>query len=175
MRHFRVEEPFPVGWRTAGELHAWRQRYEDAAVVPAPVDVGTAPWRKCLSSNMRRAYVTAQAAHTGEITQTHLLREGDILPFRTGALPLPIWVWRWMVRLAWLTSHPSQRAARDEFMRRVLAVADLLDAEQDDTLVVSHAGMMMYLRKELVRRGYRGPRFSLADHARLYVFERAQS
>ena len=52
------------------------------------------------------------------------------------------------------------------------AIADMLDAERSDTLVVSHAGMMMYLRKELMRRGFRGPKFGVAEHARLYVYER---
>jgi len=41
-----------------------------------------------------------------------------------------------------------------------------------DTLVVSHAGVMLYLRKELLRRGFRGPSFRLAEPGRLYVLER---
>jgi hypothetical protein len=28
--------------------------------------------------------------------------------------------------------------------------------------------MMMYLRKELLRRGFQGPRFGIAQHARVY-------
>jgi hypothetical protein len=32
--------------------------------------------------------------------------------------------------------------------------------------------MMMYLRRELIRRGFDGPKFGVADNARLYVFER---
>jgi hypothetical protein len=39
-------------------------------------------------------------------------------------------------------------------------------------LIVSHAGMMFYLRKELLRRGFYGPKFGIADNGRLYVFER---
>jgi broad specificity phosphatase PhoE len=172
MRHFPVEEPLPTGWRTAAELHEWRQRYDSAGVTPGLIDVGGTAWQKCFSSDLKRAYTTAQAAHAGEITQTPLLREIEVHPFRTGQLSLPVWVWRWMVRMAWLTSHESQRTARDDFRQRVQAVADMLDAEQSDTLVVSHAGMMMYLRRELIRRGFDGPKFGVADNARLYVFER---
>jgi broad specificity phosphatase PhoE len=172
MRHFRVKEPLPVGWRTAGQLYEWRQNYEASEVIAGQIDAGTVMWQKCLSSDLKRAYVTAQAAHTGEILQTPLLRELDANPFRTGRLLLPIWLWRVVLHLAWATSHESQRAARDDFMKRVVAVADLLEAERENTLVVSHAGMMMYLRKELMRRGFRGPKFGLAEHARAYVFER---
>jgi broad specificity phosphatase PhoE len=172
MRHFRVQEPLPSGWRTAGQLHQWRQTYEASDVIPGPVDVGATPWLKCLSSDLRRAYLTAQAAHAGLITQTPLLREMEAHPFRTGGLRLPIWIWRWILHVSWATSHESQRAARDDFRQRMQAAADLLEAEQDDTLVVSHAGTMMYLRKELLRRGFRGPKFGIAEHARTYVFER---
>ena len=172
MRHFPVEESLPTGWNTAAQLHAWRQRYEAAGVIPKPVDVGAIPWRKCFSSDLKRAYITAQAAHAGEITQTPLLRELKAEPFRTGRLALPTRVWRIILHLAWLTSHPVQRASRDDFLQRVRAVSELLDAETEDTLVVSHAGTMMYLRKELLRRGFSGPKFGLAEHARVYVFER---
>jgi broad specificity phosphatase PhoE len=172
MRHFPVVEPLPTGWRTAAELHEWRQRYDGGEVTAGIIELGAINWQKCYSSDLRRAYVTAQAAYTGEITQTPLLREIEVAPFGTGRLSMPVWVWRWMVRMAWLTSHESQRAARDDFRQRVQAVADMLDAEQNDTLVVSHAGMMMYLRRELLRRGFGGPKFRVADNARLYVFER---
>jgi broad specificity phosphatase PhoE len=148
---------------TAGELHAWRQRYDASEVIPGPMDVGAAGvWQKCLSSDLKRACITAQAAYVGEIAQTPLLREIEFVPFRTGRLSLPIWAWRWMVRAAWLASHESQRSARDDFRQRVQSIAGMLDAEQGDTLVVSHAGMMMYLRRELVRRGFRGPKFRSA-------------
>jgi hypothetical protein len=87
-------------------------------------------------------------------------------------LRLPVGGWRLLLRLAWFTGHSSQRAARDEFHRRIKASADLLEQEPVDTLVVSHAGVMFFLRKELLRRGFTGPKFGLAAHARLYVFER---
>ncbi len=173
MRHFRVEEPLPAGWQTAAQLDAWRRKYEASGVVPAPIDMGGGTWQKCLSSDLKRAYVTAQAAHAGPITQTPLLRELEAAPFDTGALRLPTLAWRWILHLAWLTSHPKQRALRDDFQNRIRSVADLLDQEAQDTLVVSHAGTMMYLRKELVGRGFTGPSFGIAEHARVYVYERA--
>lgn len=172
MRHFPVAEGLPTGWMTSKQLQDWRVRYDASDVHPRTVEVGASPWAKCYSSDLKRAYTTARAAHAGEITQLPLLREIDFLPIGTGRLSLPIWAWHWVLRIAWMTSHSSQRAARDEFRQRVLSVADLLDNEVEDTLVVSHAGMMIYLRKELLRRGFRGPEFRIADHAHLYVFER---
>ena len=74
-----------------------------------------------------------------------------------------------------MTGHRSQRSSRDDFLRRVHAVAELIESDDTDVLLVSHAGMMAYLRKELLRRGFEGPKFRIADHARLYVFERRDS
>lgn len=173
IRHFPVQEPWPSGWVTAGYLQDWRVRYDAAEVRSGPIDVGAVTWQSCFSSDLKRAYITAQAAYAGTITQTPLLREVETLPFATGRLRLPLWAWRWCYRLAWLTGHQSQRSVRDDLHRRVRAIADRLEAKPVDTLVVSHAGVMHYLRKELLRRGFHGPGFKLAEHARLYVFERA--
>ena len=163
----------PRGWVTAAELRQWLDDYNAADVTVSAVDLGGIEWAHCLSSDMRRAHVTAQTAFTGPITFSEDLREADVAPFQTGSLRLPIFVWRWMLRLAWATAHRSQRSIRDAFMQRVLRVAEKLAAQDRDTLVVCHAGVMHFLRKELLRRGYTGPRFAMAENARLYIFERA--
>jgi broad specificity phosphatase PhoE len=173
MRHFPVKHGLPSGWVTAQQLMQWRVDYDASEVTQCRIDAGPANWQRCLASDLSRAYVTAQAAYAGPITQTALLREAEFLPFRTGRLLLPVWVWRWVLRVAWMTAHASQRAARDDFRQRVRAVAEMLEADATDTLVVSHAGTMAFLRKELVRRGFRGPGFRIAAHARLYMYERA--
>ena len=173
VRHFPVQEPWPSGWVTSAELQQWRGRYDAADVNGGPIDVRAVAWQRCFSSDLKRAYATAQAAYSEAIIQTPLLREVETLPFATGRLRLPLWAWRWVFQLAWLTGHKAQRPARDDLHRRVRAIADLLEAEPVDTLVVSHAGMMHYLRKELLRRGFRGPNFRLAKHGWLYLFERS--
>jgi len=173
VRHFPVQEAWPSGWVTSADLQQWRVRYDASEPIIGPIDVSAHAWQRCFSSDLKRASVTAQAAYSGTINQTPLLREVETLPFATGRLRLPLWAWRWVFRLAWLTGHKSQRPARDDLQRRVREVADLLESESVDTLVVSHTGMMIFLRKELIRRGFQGPNFRLAEHGRLYVFERA--
>jgi broad specificity phosphatase PhoE len=171
VRHFPVTEAWPSGWVTSDDLQQWRKRYEAAEPIVGPIDVSAVAWRRCYSSDLKRAYVTAQKAYAGTIVQTPLLREAEFLPFATGRLRLPVWGWRTLLRLAWLTGHSSQRATRDEFQNRIRKMADLLEAEPADTLVVSHAGVMFFLRKELLRRGFKGPGYKLAEHAQLYLFQ----
>jgi broad specificity phosphatase PhoE len=172
LRHFPVVEPLPTGWKTAAELDAWQVRYDAAAAIVGAFDLGGIAWQACVSSDAERARVTAAAVFGAAVTHTALLREASLAPFATGGLRLPVGAWRWVLRLAWMTGHRSQRARRDEFRTRVAAAADELCAVQRDTLVVSHAGMMAYLSRELCRRGFIGPRLRDARHATVYVYER---
>ena len=172
IRHFPVEERLPSGLRTAEELHEWRARYEASPATVGPIDVGALPWGCCISSDLPRAVITAKTAFPGPVECTSLLREPEFSQFQTGGLRLPVWAWRCLMGLAWMMGHESQRSCRDDFLGRVSAIADAIEARNADVLVVSHAGMMAYLSRELRRRGFEGPKFGIAEHAKLYVFER---
>jgi broad specificity phosphatase PhoE len=172
LRHFPVTQQLPTGWKTAADLQAWIERYDLAETPVGEFDLGGVEWRACIASDMPRTRITAGAVFVGEVGHTELLREAQFAPFKTGGLRLPVWVWKWMLRLTWMTGHSSQRACRDEFRQRVLAVADRLSAIDRDILVVSHAGMMAYLSAELRRRGFVGPKLRIAKHARVYVYEK---
>ncbi len=174
VRHFPVERGFPTGWRTAAELHTWRQEYDASPCIIGAADLRSTTWDECLSSDLDRATATARALFSGAIEKTALLREPDFAEFGTGNLRLPMSLWHWVLRLAWMTAHRSQRACRDEFRGRVLAVADLLERRSGNILVVSHAGMMAYLSAELRRRGFAGPKLRIAKHATLYLYERSR-
>lgn len=172
LRHFPVTEQFPKGWKTAADLQAWIARYDVAEATIGEFDLGGVEWQACVASDMPRTRATASAVYRGEISHTELLREAQLQPFQTGDLRLPVWVWKWMLRLSWMTGHRSQRDCRDEFRRRVVAAADHLTSLNQDTLVVSHAGMMAYLSAELRRRGFAGPKLRIAKHARVYIYKR---
>ncbi|MBL9128700.1 MAG: histidine phosphatase family protein [Verrucomicrobiales bacterium] len=172
VRHFPVRQNFPTGWRTTQELAEWYRSYDLAETHPIPCDLGGIAWRVCLCSDLPRARVTAEALFRGVPEPTPLLREASLEPFATGRLRLPVFVWKWLLRLAWTSGHASQRACRDDMYRRVHGVADRLAAVEVDTLVVSHAGTMSFLSRELRRRGFDGPRLGVAKHARLYLYSR---
>lgn len=172
LRHFPVVEGFPSGWLTAAELHAWRTRYEVSSITPSPPDLDGVGWQVCIASDLTRARQTAAAVFPGSIQFTPLLREVEMAPFRTGPLRLPIHGWKWLYRFAWLSRHPSQRSCREDLNRRIQAITGLLLKAEQDTLVVSHAGVMHFLARELRRAGFTGPKFKVAEHARAYTFKR---
>jgi broad specificity phosphatase PhoE len=174
LRHFPVEQNLPSGWKTSADLQTWRERYDLAETSVSEFDLGGVDWQTCISSDLPRAFITAGAVFQGEVERTPLLREPQLAPFQTGDLRLPVWVWQWMLRFTWMTGHSSQRACRDEFRSRVLAMAERLSGLQQDTLVVSHAGMMAFLSRELCRRGFVGPKLRIAKHATVYIYEKTR-
>lgn len=171
LRHFPVEQDLPRGWRTSEELLAWLKSYDLAATSVGKFDLGRVDWAACISSDLPRARITANAVFRGEVEHTEMLREVQFDVFKTGRLRLPVRAWRWLLRLAWMTGHKSQRACRDDFRHRVLAMADRLCGMNQDTLVVSHGGVMMYLSAELRRRGFKGPKLRMPKHATVYTYE----
>jgi broad specificity phosphatase PhoE len=154
-------------------LQAWRERYDMAETLVGEFELGGVVWQACISSDLPRACITASAVFCGEVERTALLREPEFARFKTGNLRLPLWAWQWLLRLSWMTGHPSQRGCRDEFRGRVLAMADRLSALGQDTLVVSHAGMMAFLSAELRRRGFVGPKLRIAKYATAYIYEKS--
>jgi len=175
VRHFEVKRGFPRRWLTARELQQWRVEYEESSIIPKPVDLGVIPWQRCLCSDADRAVQTAQAIHQGPIVPLAALREVTVQEYGTGRLRLPPVGWRLLTRLAWAWDHPSQRESRRVFFGNLKTVVqEHLQPLREDLLVVSHGGLMWFLRKELIRLGYRGPNFMLAENGKLYVFERTE-
>ena len=173
VRHFEVSLGFPRGWVTARELHEWRAAYEVADIRHRPVALGNHGWARCYCSDARRARETAQAIFPGPVTPLEILREVTVQEYPTGSLRMPLTGWRLLTRLAWALNHRSQREAKQLLLGNVKAVVrEHLESPTEPILLVSHGGIMWFLRRELIRLGYRGPKFSLAENGRLYVFER---
>ena len=173
VRHFKVLMEYPTGRLAADDVMAWFKAYDEAEVQPVDTDLGGINWTRCFASDLPRAVKTAQSIYTGEITYTDKLREIAIHPIWQTSWRLPIWLWVVSYRIAWFTGHKSQKATKLQVKRRVAEIVDTVvhDSEQD-TLIVCHAMLMVYLRKELIKRGFRGPRFGEAENGKLYVFEK---
>jgi len=173
IRHFEVARGLPErGLMTAADVKAWYQEYERSEVTAKEVDLGGIDWRHCYSSSAARAHQTAKAIFPGPIVAMDQLREPDIRQFDTGALKLPFGGWRWLLRLAWMTSHSSQRDVKETFLSNIDGIMETLRSRAPEpTLVVSHAGVMMFLRKAMLRRNFKGPKFGVPEPGRLYVFQ----
>ena len=174
VRHFKVSRPYLTSQRmTPAEFVRWSTAYDDLPVQPAPIDLGGIDWQICYASNLSRAEKTARQIYDGQIVVTDELREIRIAPVWESQLRLPFYAWEMLARLAWYTQHPSQPETRQACFQRASQLLDKALANGDKhILVVSHGGIMWVLRQELLRRGFRGPRFSVPRNGVLYVFWR---
>ncbi|QQE73488.1 histidine phosphatase family protein [Brevibacillus composti] len=71
-----------------------------------------------------------------------------------------------MQRLFW-------QKGRQKRENRAAAVLDrILASGEENVLIVGHGAFMMFMRKELLKRGFRGPALHRPVHGQLYVYER---
>ena len=182
IRHFPVLHPYTTHrWMSSREYQDWLQAYDSAGIRYKDVDLRPEDWQMCYSSDISRALATAQHIYPGEIQVTPLLREISVNPMFDLGVRLPFSTWDGLSHLAWFFSHRSQREGRNQVMERIrsflsgalpgLVRQDVQDG-QKNILVVSHGGLMWYLRSELLRLGFQGERFGRAENGRLYVFEK---
>ncbi|MEK8128067.1 histidine phosphatase family protein [Paenibacillus filicis] len=174
VRHYKVKHSFPkAGFLSPDELTAWFQAYDASDVEMVRTELKGIEWSRCYASNMDRAVKSAKHLYPGPIKVTERLREVAYPDFgHISKRRLHIVAWVLLVRLAWYFSPRVYPEGRAEVRKRAASVLDEIIAQGDgDVLIVSHAALMMELRKELLRRGYSGPRFGTATNGKLYVFE----
>lgn len=175
VRHFRVRKPFPNGrLATQSELMRWFDEFDLADVEGGTVDLAGIQWHRCYSSDLPRAVKTAERIYPGEVTYLRELRE--VRPYPVSSrfdFKLPMRLWSILARIAFSVSHKSQVESMDGFEQRVrLACDEILSHGEENVLVVSHAMVMMQMRRELHSRGFSGAGFGIPAHGILHVFER---
>ncbi|KMJ59883.1 phosphoglycerate mutase [Bacillus sp. LL01] len=172
IRHFKVARGYPNSIVSSQELLSWMEEYDVSEVVKNEVDLGSVEWTKCYSSDLPRAQTTAKAVYSGDIHLLKELREIQLAPVLPSNARLPLRMHLLFIRAAWLFNHKSQPVSRKELTRSLSNTLDNILSSKEKVLIVSHGGIMIFLRKELIRRGYRGPEFKIANNGELYVFER---
>lgn len=173
VRHFKVTRGYPKQlWITSADLTKWVSEYDESDVEEIPVDLGSVTWKSCYSSTLPRARTTAATIYQGKIKETEKLREIDLVPPFRPSFRLPLFLHLVMIRLAWLFKHSSQPESKWETRSRLDEILDQAEKEGKDCLIVSHGGVMDIMRKNLKKRGYKGPYFKIPSNGKLYLFEK---
>jgi len=175
VRHFEVllKKPPRKKVITQSELIDWLEEYDRAEIEKARTSLQDIDWQRCYSSDLPRAITTAREIYKGEIVATEVLRELQLNPIFKKDVKLPYLLWPVIIRVAWLVNHKSQIKYKLESLKRIKDFIDeLLSLHLENILIVSHGAIMIYLRKELKKRGFKGPKFSLPVNGELYVFEK---
>ncbi|MCR8634929.1 histidine phosphatase family protein [Paenibacillus radicis (ex Xue et al. 2023)] len=176
VRHFRVLKQLPEKrWISPEELTRWFDEYDTCDIEIGQTDLSSVEWKRCYSSDLPRAAATAQTIFNGEIIFMKDLREIHYPLFsKMINQPLPFMLWAILIRTAWFINHKCLTENKADVQSRINAALDhILKPEfEEDVLIVSHGALMMNMRKELIRRGFSGPKFSTPENGKLYLFEK---
>lgn len=176
VRHYKVSKGFPRNHLAVGpeELVKWFAEYDEAEIEEGVTDLGGIQWDRCCCSDMPRAVKTAKKIFGESIQPMKELREVphphfDMISKRR----YPFLWWAILTRLSWHFNQEAQREKKEDVQKRIQGVLDriLLDGD-GNVLIVSHAALMMEMRKELLSRGFKGPKFRTPANGALYVFEK---
>ncbi|HYK71607.1 MAG TPA: histidine phosphatase family protein [Pseudoneobacillus sp.] len=169
IRHFRVLHPYPQKKLVeTKELLQWFKDYDEAEIEISEVDLLGVDWKYCYSSDLHRSLQTAEYIFPGEVVKRTELREVPITPFKK-RLKLPFLVWAMLVRLSWMTNKEK----KNEIMKIREGINKLLDealAQKGETLIVSHGALMIFMAKELKKRGFHGPKLGNPQNGKVYIF-----
>ncbi|TKJ87715.1 phosphoglycerate mutase [Paenibacillus sp. CFBP13512] len=171
VRHFKVNKEFPLRqFVTVSELIAWLEEYDIADIHDGTTDLRGFNWGKCFASDLPRAIKTARSIYDGEITIMPELRELTPPSFNTN-IRIPFIGWGVLFKMAPLLSRRYRKMIREVEARINRALDVILSSEEEHILVVSHWALMLYMRKQLVKRGFKGPRMRQVENGKLHVFQ----
>ncbi|HCW52745.1 MAG TPA: hypothetical protein DG753_03180 [Clostridium sp.] len=75
--------------------------------------------------------------------------------FTDTKMVLPLIVWNVIGRLQWLFDNKRQTETRSQTIDRAEKAIDMLEKENDDCIVVTHACFANIFTKQLRKRGYK--------------------
>jgi broad specificity phosphatase PhoE len=169
IRHFRVLQAYPQKKLVeTDEMLQWFKEYDKAEIEKSEVDLLGVDWKYCYTSDLHRALQTAKYIYSGEVVMRTELREIPVTPFKK-RLKLPFLVWAMLVRLSWI----ANREKRIEILKIRQGISNLLDevlVQNGETLIVSHGALMIYIAKELKKRGFNGPKLGNPQNGKVYIF-----
>ena len=152
----------------AGTDMVWESRYDAASFERA---VETERGCSAVGGNVRRIDASAYRVYTGTsragmktaeilfertgpIEATPLLDDVPIRAFRDTGRALPLWLWKAMAEAQWRADSRRQGETRYQTERRVEKLADRLEAESEDCIVICRGLTLSALKTVLRRRGF---------------------
>ncbi len=170
IRHFKVKIKMPEKKLvTPDDVYLWFDEYDKAEVEDGEIDLCGVEWNKCFSSDLPRAVKTAEKICGENLIMMKELRELQLDLLTEKRIRLPFTLWAAIFRIKTFIS----RELMADFKKQIAKAVDhILVQNEENVLVVSHSFAMIYLRKELVNRGFAGPSVNNPVNGKLYVFEK---
>lgn len=172
VRHFKVDIK-PKKYMNSEEYNEYAKLYNLSPVIPNEFFAGNHSFKVCYCSDLSRAITTANTIYKGKIIVTEKLREIPVAARFKVKKKFRLRWWDITSRIAWSFNHPSQPEGKKDTIKRINEFLDEIEKlHEDNVLIVCHAALMYSMRKELIKRGYKGDKFLRAKNGTLYVFDK---
>ncbi|QQZ08978.1 histidine phosphatase family protein [Heyndrickxia vini] len=171
IRHYKVLKDYPKEKRlySAEEVKQWFAEYDVAEIEYRNDPPKTTEWKACYSSPTSRAIKTAKHLYDRDIIELEELQEIAVPVFST-RLKLPFIAWALLIRFANLFNKQTREEINQTKKKINYVLDEISKSNKEDILIISHAALMFYIRKELLKRGFTGPKFTIAKNGELYEF-----
>lgn len=170
IRHFKVKMTYPKKILISKvELNELFRTYNQSdIIVPQKIQISN-NWNQCYSSPLKRAKHTAEYLHQDTIYINHHLQEIEALDLLKGNMKLPLVLWAILLRYK---TFSNKTLMKKHELNIQLFINEILKSKKENILIVSHGFIMILLRKELARRGFKGAKFIVPKNGKLYEFDR---
>lgn len=170
VRHFKVRHKFSKKlFLSADEMLQWFADYDIADIESGNFDTRGVDWNICYTSPLERATKTARAIFKGEIIDADEVKELNVLHSMKSKLSLPLLIWALWVKSKTLSS----KKLTEDYKKGIHNFIDkVLVSPEENVLIVSHVFAMIFLQKELQKRGFKGPDLGTPEHGKVYIFEK---
>ncbi len=172
VRHYKVDLKRTMQGIPPAEFDVWFDAYNEAGILEVSTDLGGTAWDRCIASDLNRAIITAKDIFPGEVTIDPELREVRPYAAFKKAFRLPVMWWLVLARAGLMLGWKSQQESMKQFKMRLNRMIDKVESLGGNTLLVAHGAVLLFMGKELRKRGYKGPHYIRPKHGMLYVFEK---
>jgi broad specificity phosphatase PhoE len=169
-RYFKIKYTYPgKTFIHYEELVKWFAHYESADVEYTAVNLSGIECNVSYSSATPGALKTAEHILKGDILKPDELKELEFLPLVNRKLKLPLVLWAMFIHDRSLSSN----ALTTEFAARISDFVDsILSTNQKNILICNHGFVMMFLQKELIRRGFKSDKFKTPANGKIHIFDK---
>lgn len=160
-----------TGSARAGELSQLAGRYDESGIKDSPPKralEAVVDYPCVITSTLRRSIESALALGVDKIhIQDSLFREAEIPHFSKGAIKLPLGFWLPVLRVLWLfgfsQNGESLRNSLDRARRAAQQLVELAE-QHGEVLLVGHGFLNHFIARELVKRGWTGPKKPASEY-----------
>lgn len=171
VRHFKVDTDYPENVDLLA-YNSWVKIYDQLDVIENPVDLRGESFDTCYTSNLKRAYTTAETIYSGDITRTDSIKEVDLSFVEEVGGKRSVVEWGRMSTENWKENNGISREKIEDSETRVVEFLDRILEEDKNILIVAHELIITVLYRELLERGFAGESALGAENGRLYLLEK---